>query len=312
VTRAFRYPWALGLAVLIVTLGSSAVAVGVVHHKKKVTTQAPPATGPSGAASPSAPAPSSAAPSPSPSAVVPNTVSATYTHLAAYLSSRGRHAAAGIVDLTTGARVLYNSSQQFETASIVKVDILSTLLWELQNKNGRLTSQQRSLATAMITQSDNSAASALWSQIGRGKGLASANRAFGLTHTTPGSGGSWGLTRTTVADQLRLLTVLSTSGPLSASSRAYVLGLMNKVVGGQRWGVPHAASDDANAVYVKNGWLARSTDGYKWIINTIGRIVVPGHNWIVVVLSNYNATMSGGISLVQRSADLAVDGLGGD
>jgi beta-lactamase class A len=309
VTRAVRYPWALGLAVLIVTLGSSAVAFGVVRHKKST----PQATASAAASvAPSVPQSPSAAPSPSPSTAAPNTVSATYSHLAAYLSSRGRHAAAGIVDLTTGAKVMYNSSQQFETASIVKVDILSTLLWELQNRNGHLTTQQKTLATAMITQSDNNAASALWTQIGKGKGLASANKAFGLTHTTPGSGGSWGLTRTTVADQLRLLTVVSTAGPLSETSRAYVLGLMAKVVKSQRWGVPHAAPDDSTAVYNKNGWLARSTDGYKWIINTIGRIVEPGHNYVVVVLSNYNGTMSSGVSLVQKASDLAVDGLGGD
>jgi beta-lactamase class A len=304
-----RYPWALGLAVLIVTLGSSAVAFGVVRHKKPS-----PSANPSAAASLSSSAPASASPSPSPSpsTVAPTAVSATYSHLAAYLSSRGKHAAAGIVDLNTGAKVMYNASQQFETASIVKVDILSTLLWKLQKSNGHLSTSQRSLATRMITQSDNAAASALWTQIGKGSGLAAANRAFGLTHTTPGSGGSWGLTRTTVADQLRLLTVLSTSGPLSSTSRAYVLGLMARVVSGQRWGVPYAAGDDATAVYVKNGWLSRSADGYKWIINTVGRIVEPGHNWVVVVLSNYNSTMSTGVSLVQKAADLAVDGLGGD
>jgi beta-lactamase class A len=304
----------LGLAVLVVTLGSSALAFGVVHHRK-VDATARSSTGPSGSTiqpTLTAPASPSPSPSPSPSQVPPETISGTYSQLSRYLSGRGRHAAAGIVDLKTGARVMYNANQQFETASIVKVDILSTLLWELQNSNGHLSSQQRSLATAMITRSDNTAASALWSQIGRGNGLAAANRAFGLTHTTPGSGSSWGLTRTTIADQLRLLTVVSTAGPLSAPSRTYVLGLMNKVVSGQRWGVPHAAPDDASAVYVKNGWLQRSADGYRWIINTIGRIVEPDHDWLVVVLTNYNASMSGGISLVQGAADLAVDGLGGD
>jgi Beta-lactamase enzyme family len=304
-----RTYWALGLAVLIVTIGSSSLAIGVIRHRKAAATGASftPASG-----SPSISPSPSPAPSPTPSKVSPDTVAGTYTHLSAYLSSRGRHAAAGILDLRTGAQVTYNGGQQFETASIVKVDILSSLLWKLQNSNGHLSTQQRSLATAMITQSDNNAASALWSQIGKGAGLTAANKAFGLTHTTPGKGTSWGLTRTTVTDQLRLLTVLSTTGPLSAASRSYVLGLMNKVVSSQRWGVPHAAGDDAEAVYVKNGWLSRSADGYLWIINTIGRIVQEDHNWLVVVLSNYNSTMSSGVSLVQKAADLAVDGLGSE
>jgi hypothetical protein len=311
VTRGSRYPWALGLAVLVLTLGSSVVVFGVIHHRKA---SAITKSSWKGAGSPVAHASAAAAspsPIPSPSAQPPSLVSATYSHLAAYLSSRGKHAAAGIVDLDSGVSVTYNASQQFETASIVKVDILSTLLWQLQNKNSHMTTQQRTLATLMITQSDNNAASALWTQIGKGTGLAKANKAFGLSHTTPGSGGSWGLTRTTISDQLRLVTVVSTDGPLSDTSRDYILGLMNKVVSGQRWGVPDAAPDNASAVYVKNGWLSRSADGYRWIINTIGRIVVPGHNWIVVVLSNYNTTMSSGVALVEKAADLAVDGLGG-
>ncbi|HKT05693.1 MAG TPA: serine hydrolase [Rugosimonospora sp.] len=314
-TRAFRYPWVLGLAVLVVTLGSSAVAFGMFHHKKASASpqhSSAPSPSPTPSPSPVASVSPLASASPTTGQAAPENVSDVYSRLAAYLAPRGKHAAAGIVDLNTGARVLYNSGQQFETASIVKVDILSTLLWQLQNHNGHLSDSQRSLATSMITQSDNNAASALWTQIGRGTGLAAANKAFGLTHTTPGADGSWGLTRTTVADQLRLLTVVSTAGPLSAASRAYLLGLMNKVVKGQRWGVPSAAPADASAVYVKNGWLARSADGYRWIINTIGRIVADGHNWIVVVLSNYNTTMSGGISLVEKAANLAVGGLKGD
>jgi hypothetical protein len=74
----------------------------------------------------------------------------------------------------------------------------------------------------------------------------------------------------------------------------------------QRWGVPDAAGSQATAVYVKNGWMTRSTEGGKWVINSIGRIVEPGHDWLIAVLSNYNPTQSSGIMLVQHAADLAV------
>lgn len=308
-TRGFKYTLTLGAAVMVVTLGSGALAIGVVRHEKANAaalnqaggaTSSPPSTSP--AASPS--------PSPSPS----RTASAgIYAQVAAVLKSRGTHAAAGIVDLDTGEKVMYNPSVKFETASIVKVDILSSLMWKLQKANSHLSSSQRALATKMITQSDNNAASALWTQIGKGTGLAAANRAFGLTTTIPGTGGQWGLTKTTVPDQLRLLTILSSAvSPLSATSKAYILGLMNQVEKDQRWGVPHAADDEATAVYVKNGWLSRSTDGGKWIINTIGRIVEKGHNLLVVVLSNYNLSMTAGVTLVQRAADTEVDGLVSD
>ena len=291
----------MAVAVSVVIVGTGALAFGVIHGKKDAS--GPPAT--SASVMQSSPSPS---PSPSPS-VAASVINATSTQLQNTLASRGKHAAAGIVDLKTGAQVLYNGDQQFETASIVKVDILSTLLWQLQNKNGHLSTQQKSLATDMITESDNDAASALWTQIGRATGLAKANQAFGLKHTTPGAGTTWGLTKTTVGDQLRLLTVISTTGPLTKASRDYVLGLMSQVESDQRWGVPHAADADASKVYVKNGWLQRSTDGYKWIINSIGRIVDEDHDWLVVALTNYNATMDDGVDLVQRASTTAVQGL---
>lgn len=293
------------MSVSVVILGSGAVAFGVVHVGKKGANSTPTASGGTMLAS------ASPSPSPSPS-VAASVISATSAQLHTILGSRDKHAAAGIVDLKTGGQVLYNDGVQFETASIVKVDILSTLLWQLQNKNGHLSTQQKTLATDMITESDNDAASALWTQIGRGTGLAAANKAFGLTHTTPGAGTTWGLTKTTVGDQLRLLRVVSTAGPLAKASRDYLLGLMNKVVSDQRWGVPKAAGADASKVYVKNGWLQRSTDGYKWIINSIGRILDDGHDWLVVVLTNYNATMDDGVDLVQRAATAAVQGLSDD
>ena len=50
----------------------------------------------------------------------------------------------------------------------------------------------------MIRESDNDAASDLWSQIGAEDGLAAANSTFGLTDTDPGADGYWGLTTTTI------------------------------------------------------------------------------------------------------------------
>jgi beta-lactamase class A len=232
--------------------------------------------------------------------------------VAAYLAGAGTHAALAVYDTDTGEQVLYNASVRFETASIVKVDILATLLWQTQTKGARLTSAQQQLATAMITESDNDAASELWRQIGAASGLAAANKVFGLTQTTPGSGGSWGLTTTTAGDQLHLLRLLTTeTGPLTKASRTYELGLMGRVESDQRWGVPHAATAQATAVQVKNGWLSRSADGGRWIVNSIGRIAEPDHEWLVVVLSNHHATESAGINLVEHAAALAVGGLRG-
>ncbi len=232
--------------------------------------------------------------------------------LAGYLSAKGKYAAVGVLDLTTGAKVVYNEQLSFQTASIVKADILASLLWKLQGQNAQLSAAQKTLATRMITMSDNQAASTLYESLGEAAGLNAANKAFGLTSTTPGPGATWGKAHTTVTDQLALLQVLtSDNSPLSAANRAYQFGLMSQVESDQRWGVPAAAPSGATAVYVKNGWDTLAADGGLWEINTIGRIVEPGHDWLVVALSSHNSSQSAGEQLVQGAAKMAVDGLRG-
>jgi beta-lactamase class A len=226
-----------------------------------------------------------------------------------YFAGAGGNAALAVVDRVTGIRVAVNPDQRFRTASIVKVDILATLLWMDQRAGRTLTAAQRDLAKRMITASDNNAADALWVAIGRGPGLAAGNRAFGLTDTTPGNLDYWGATFTTVGDQLRILGLLTDStSPLTAPNRDYVLDLMGEVEADQRWGVP-AAAGAAEHVYVKNGWLATPTDNGLWIVNSIGRIVEPGHDFLVVTLSYHHETEEEGIELVERAAKIAVGAL---
>jgi beta-lactamase class A len=260
-------------------------------------------------ASASASGSESPSPSPSPSADPAVTVRA---EVAAYLAQYGSHASFALLDQVTGEEVLYQENTAFETASIVKVDILATLLWQDQQSGTSLSQSQQQLATDMITESDNDAASALWDQIGEASGLAKANVVFGLTETTPGQDGWWGLTTTTAADQLRLLQVITnSSSPLNSSSRSYLLGLMSQVESDQRWGVPDAAGTQATEVDNKNGWMTSSAEDDRWVINSIGQILEPGHDWLVVVLSDDNSTESSGITLVQHTADLAVQNLRG-
>jgi beta-lactamase class A len=250
-----------------------------------------------------------AAPTASDSAA-PDPTATVAAALAAALAAQGSHVGIEVLDLVTGAAVGYQASVGFHTASVVKVDILATLLWQEQQAGRRLTDDQRDLAQAMITESDNDAASALWDAIGGDTGLARANVVFGLTQTTPGAGGYWGSTTTTAADQVRLLAMLTDeSGPLAAEGRAYELGLMASVESDQRWGVPAASGSAATAVYVKDGWLSSPSDDDLWIVNSIGRIVEPGHDWLVAVLSDHHEDEDPGIALVQQAATIAVGGL---
>jgi beta-lactamase class A len=231
--------------------------------------------------------------------------------LAAALAGEGGNVGIEVLDRATGAAIGYQSTLSFQTASIVKVDILATLLYQNQQAGRKLSDDQRDLAEAMITESDNGAASALWEAIGGASGLATANRTFGLIETTPGEDDYWGATTTTPADQIRLLSMLcNDSGPLSADNRSYELTLMANVESDQRWGVPAAAGSTATAIYVKNGWLSSDNDDGLWVVNSIGRIIEPGHDWLVAVLANHESDEDPTITLIQKAAAIAVNGLG--
>lgn len=209
-----------------------------------------------------------------------------------------------VLDVDSGESATYGDAA-FDTASIVKVDILAALLLQAQDEDRQLTASEKAYATAMIENSDNTSASALWRAIGKAEGLDAANERLGLTDTEGGDGMLWGLTQTTAADQLALLRqVFGDDSELSSASREYVQGLMGEIAVDQHWGVSAAAEGSAWAL--KNGWLPRSTTGL-WDINSIGRVTASdGSEYLVVALSNGNATKEKGISLVESAAEAAV------
>jgi beta-lactamase class A len=215
----------------------------------------------------------------------------------------GADVSVAVFDLDSAESAAYGDGT-FDTASIVKVDILATLLLQAQDADRHLTAQEKTYATAMIENSDNASASALWTAIGQADGLDSANKRFGLSDTAGGDGALWGLTQTTAADQLALLRqVFGDDSELSESSQTYLQGLMGEIATDQHWGVSAAA--DGSKWALKNGWLARSTTGL-WDINSIGRVTVDGHGYLVATLSNGNSTKTKGISLVEAAAQAAV------
>jgi hypothetical protein len=205
------------------------------------------------------------------------------------------------LDLDTRVTATFAADKTFAGANIVKVDILTALLLQT---GGRLSDAQRSAARRMIQNSDNSAATSLWKQIGGAEGLTAANQKLGLTTTTPGSRGRWGVTTTTAGDQLRLLSVIFTDqSPLSTDSRAYVRSLMGNVAHDQDWGVSAADSAGGATPFVKNGWLPRSGG---WIVNSIGEVEHAGHHVLIVVLSEGRTSKKDGIDVLEGiSADAA-------
>ena len=230
--------------------------------------------------------------------------------LAPVLRDSTGNLAAGVVDAATGAVAVYGGDRQFHTASIIKVDILASLLLQHQWSDVPLSAQQRALAAEMIEDSNDQAANELWDAAGRGEGLKVANQELGLRQTTPGDGIYWGLTSTTVDDQLRLLADLASShSPLAAGSRSYELGLMRHVTPDQAWGVT-AAAVPGTAPAVKNGWLPDGSTT-AWVINSIGVISRDGHEMLVAVLSSDQPSEAAGIAQVDAAAKAAVSAIAG-
>lgn len=242
---------------------------------------------------------------PSPASPIPTTpaidrVAEARTRIEAYVERYDGHLAVAALD-RQGTAAVAVGAKRFETASIVKVDILAALLLRQKPAGKALSSNTRRLAEAMIVSSDNDAAVALWQRIDGSRGLTAANRALGLRETRPSS--HWGLTTTTAADQLRLLTALtSPAGPLTPQDRTFVMGLMKKVIPEQRWGVTAGREPGSASVYVKNGWDTADVDGGRWLVNSIGRIVEARHDWLIAVLSDHHVSQKEGIRVVEQAA----------
>jgi hypothetical protein len=188
-----------------------------------------------------------------------------------------------VIDQTTGEWAVYDHTATFHTAA--------------------LTQYEQALAVQMIEASDNDAAQDLWNDDDEADGIADADVQLGLHHTTPAQGGYWGLTTTTVVDQLRLLSdLVSARSPLTAASRAFELGLMRHVEPSQAWGVTKAAAP--GTVYaVKNGWLP---DPQLWVVvNSIGVVHHGGHLLLLAVLSDDQSSEAVGVAQVEAAAAVA-------
>lgn len=244
------------------------------------------------------PSVSPAGPSPAPSPPLENTGALS-------APSPGVRLSVAVLETDTGRSAVFGEGK-FDTASIVKVDILAALLLHAQDAGRELTEEEQALAAAMIRRSDNEATHALWAVIGREAGLDAANARLGLTGTRGGEGGHWGLTQTTSEDQLTLLRAVfppaGTGSALSPESRAYIRRLMAGVVADQRWGVSAAGDGE---VRLKNGWLPRSHT-QLWDINSIGSVVAQGRRYLVAVVSDGHADYASGVAAVEAAAAAAV------
>lgn len=216
------------------------------------------------------------------------------------LHGRAGHHAVTVYDTVTKVSCYVDSGRHFDSASIVKAIILAALLRWHQETGHPLSSAEKQDARLMITQSDNEAATDLWDEVGMGR-LQHFLVLAKMHQTQLGQDGYWGLTQVTAHDEMLLLEVLTTpNSVLTAASRSYELGLMAKVIPGQRWGTP-AGAPAGVTVHVKNGWLPDDTG---WHINSIGAFTGKGKDYLIAVLTDDNPSEQYGIDTIERVARL--------
>jgi membrane peptidoglycan carboxypeptidase len=205
-----------------------------------------------------------------------------------------------LVDHKTGRQYAYRGDREFETASVIKVQLLAALLLQAQDENRQLTGAERKRADKMIMASDNAAAVKVYAKVGGAAGLRQKLHRLGLDDTDPDP--KFGLTTTTAKDQTRMVSALTAAGgPLNADSKALILQLMSSVNADQAWGVS-AASFKGEQTAQKNGWMARSSEGNRWIVNSTGRVSGEKTDVALSVLSHGHKTRQEGIATVERIA----------
>jgi beta-lactamase class A len=270
----------------------------------------PPAAAPSAAASPtSSPAvsPTSPAVSPAPHSTGRSPRPDPFTPaIASYLAGRSGVVAAAVYDLSTRQFWAIGPGRPQAEASIVKVDILETLL--TQQSAGELSGTDQALAQSMIEDSDNDSATDLWDAVGGAGGIRSFDAKAGLADTTPSpcvecagfAWPGWGLTTTTPADQIALLRQIAVPGGLlSTAERGYVAQLMENVTPSQRWGVCADVPPQVT-VALKNGWLPLNDAGTDWQVNSAGWVSGLGRDYLIAVLSTGNPTEQYGIDTIDQ------------
>jgi beta-lactamase class A len=232
--------------------------------------------------------------------------------IATLLRQRAGSVEIAVDNLTTGTSWSYGPNRPQDEASIVKVNILGALLAKGQGAANSLTSSQRALATEMIEESDNDAATELWNAAGAGSGIGAFDRKVGMSSTTPSPcvvcqgfpWPGWGLTTTTPEDQLTLLRALFLSTSyLNPVDRAYEVKLMQSVVPDERWGVSGGVPAGAS-VALKNGWLPLNDTDTDWQINSIGWVRGDGRDYLVALMSTDNPNEQYGISTLDSVSSL--------
>jgi hypothetical protein len=198
--------------------------------------------------------------------------------LVADLDQRVGMVTAAVEDLNSGQVYVYRPGLALNTASIVKVQFLGTLLAEAQDQNRALTPDDAGLVAPMIEVSDNDAATAVLMSAGGPGAVSAFDQSIGMTDSVPIA--SWGDSTTTATDQLVLLDhFVRPNAVLTDESRAYGLSLLDQVEPSQVFGISYGVAPGSVRA-VKTGRVPS-----EGVINGIAWIDGQGRNYLIAILT---------------------------
>ncbi|GAA2144821.1 hypothetical protein [Glycomyces algeriensis] len=205
-------------------------------------------------------------------------------------------------------QLAYEGEVQHDTASVVKVEIL-TMVLEHYGTLDEVPDWLLDSAESMIKDSSNDATNEMLYGGTFDDGhdaIRQAHIDFGLANTNPNETEQWGKTQTTAVDQLRVLelALYENGGVLDAEQVEYARSLMGDLSDAQQWGVSAAAAED-ETVWMKNGWDTRDAMGGEWVVNSIGVINGESEEPIKIsILTGGSASHDEGIERVEALAEI--------
>jgi beta-lactamase family protein len=168
------------------------------------------------------------------------------------------------------------------TASTIKLGIATSLLERARSGEVKLTDTDRQQMAAMLSTSDDNAATALWNRYGKDAMIPRFVSTYGMATLTFVSGYTrfWGHMKCTALDLNHLMSyILDTLNP---EDRNYLVAAMRTVAPVQQWGVWAAGADWEPGTKV--GWSIESdTGGKHWVTNSVG-FAGPGERYVVSVM----------------------------
>jgi hypothetical protein len=173
-----------------------------------------------------------------------------------------------LAPLGKGPTVTFGSLQVAHAWSTMKVPVLVTKLADLEASGGTLDAQGRENATLALTESDNAAGEALFSDIEAAHGgltgaslrvqatLRRAGDESTVINTAPNDQGftTWGQSSWPATGEVAFYRSLADGCLLTPADTRYVLGLMSQVVSWQRWGAGSAGFPAGVPLAFKAGW----------------------------------------------------------